>query len=66
VALREIVGASSETADSVRRIADISREMTGLSASLTESVSHFKLARSGEHAETDEAAATGANPGPGA
>jgi methyl-accepting chemotaxis protein len=66
VALREIVGASSETADSVRRIADISREMTGLSASLTESVSHFKLARPGEHAETDEAAATGANPGPGA
>ncbi len=43
VALREIVTASSDTARSVRRISDIAREMTQLSAGLQERVERFTL-----------------------
>jgi methyl-accepting chemotaxis protein len=43
MALREIVAASADTAASVRRIADIAQEMTGLSAVLAEQVDRFIL-----------------------
>lgn len=44
VALREIVAASSHTAQSITRISQISKDMAGLSAELSEVVRQFKLA----------------------
>lgn len=44
VALREIVTASSHTAQSITRISQISREMSGLSAELSNAAGTFKLA----------------------
>ena len=43
VALREIVTASSHTAQSIGRISDVSKEMTKLSDELGDIVKHFKL-----------------------
>ena len=43
VALREIVSASGNTASSIQRISQVSKEMTGLSAELGEMVARFKL-----------------------
>ncbi|HEX5394617.1 MAG TPA: methyl-accepting chemotaxis protein [Rhodocyclaceae bacterium] len=43
VALREIVTASSHTAQSIARISQISKEMSGLSARLSDSIGQFKL-----------------------
>jgi len=43
VALREIVSASSNTAESIGRISEISKEMTTLSAGLSELVGQFRL-----------------------
>jgi len=42
--LRGIVTASSRSAHSIMRIAEISKEMSGMSAALAEEVGHFKLA----------------------
>jgi methyl-accepting chemotaxis protein len=47
VALREIVGASSHTAQSIARISEVSRDMTGLSAELDRQVGRFKLSGPG-------------------
>jgi len=44
VALREIVTASSHTAQSIGRISQISHDMTAMSAELSELVQQFKLA----------------------
>lgn len=43
VALREIVTASADTAQSVKRISEIARDMTSLSAALTQRVDSFTL-----------------------
>ncbi|MCE1181419.1 MAG: hypothetical protein LWW81_03815, partial [Rhodocyclales bacterium] len=43
VALREIVTASSHTAQSITRISQVSREMAGLSARLNELACQFKV-----------------------
>jgi methyl-accepting chemotaxis protein len=43
VALREIVSASSHTAQSITRISQVSKEMSGLSAGLEKAVGYFKL-----------------------
>ncbi|MGE5506778.1 MAG: cache domain-containing protein [Actinomycetota bacterium] len=47
VALREIVTASSHTAQSIGRISEVSRDMTGMSAELDRLVGRFKLAGPG-------------------
>ncbi|MGE4278277.1 MAG: methyl-accepting chemotaxis protein, partial [Magnetospirillum sp.] len=43
VALREIVGASGHTSQSITRISDISRDMSHLSAELDTLVNRFRL-----------------------
>ena len=46
-ALREIVAASSDTAASIRRVAEIAEEMTRLAATLEERVRRFTLTEDG-------------------
>lgn len=48
IALREIVSASANTAQSVNRISDITQMMTGMSVELTNLVRSFKISRQGE------------------
>jgi methyl-accepting chemotaxis protein len=53
VALREIVAASSHTAQSVTRLSRISKEMSSLSARLADTVGQFKLAQAPDAANAD-------------
>ena len=47
VALREIVTASTHTAQSITRISEISRDMARLSAGLDEQLNRFRLRETG-------------------
>lgn len=53
-ALHEIVAASTGTADAMRRISGISRDMTGLSTKLNQSVERFQLGAKAEKPEADQ------------
>ena len=47
IALREIVGATHHTAQSMSQLSDVSRNMAGLSSDMDNQVSRFRLDNAG-------------------